>query len=289
MRIFAALAVALLLAACASVERTTHEGQVVNGQTTVRYPNGETYVGQMQDGLRSGRGSYSWPDGRKYTGSFERGFPNGQGVYTFANGEKYQGDFVDNRRTGQGTYSWPDGRKYVGAFRDDVPNGQGTYTWADGRRQVGEFQNGQFVDDRTTMVAVSLETRAQVAGEAPLQRRGVNYIVRGLVNDTETVEFYLDSGSADVALPSYIVDALRRSGSIRSEDDLGRASYAMANGQARTAVTFRIRSLRIGPVVVENVRGSVLDYAGPPLLGMSFLGRFKQWSVDNDRQVLVLH
>ena len=76
---------------------------------------------------------------------------------------------------------------------------------------------------------------------------------------------------------------------VRNEDLLGKESYLMPNGQPRTGVTFRIRSLRIGPVVVENIRGSVLEYSGPALLGMSFLSRFSQWSVDNARHVLILH
>jgi hypothetical protein len=40
--------------------------------------------------------------------------------------------------------------------------------------------------------------------------------------------------------------------------------------------------------VVQNVVGSVAPASGTLLLGQSFLGRFKSWSIDNSRHALVL-
>lgn len=281
-------AILLCLAACAQPPLTPISAA---GQPATRYSNGETYVGEMQGDLRTGQGTYTWPDGRKYVGTFRNGLPNGHGIYTFRNGDRYEGDFVDNHRTGQGTYTWPDGRKYVGAFRDDQPNGQGTYTAADGRQQVGQFRNGELVGSEAPLAAVAMRDAPTVpvgTGEIPLEKRRGTYVLQGIINDSQTLEFFLDSGSADVAVPAYVFEQLRRSGSIRDEELIGHESYVMANGQPRTGVTFLIRSLRLGAVVVENVRGSVMEYSGPALLGMSFLGRFGQWVVDSRRQVLVL-
>jgi predicted aspartyl protease len=41
-------------------------------------------------------------------------------------------------------------------------------------------------------------------------------------------------------------------------------------------------------LVIENVTGSVASAAGELLLGQSFLGRFRSWSIDNAKQALVL-
>jgi predicted aspartyl protease len=46
--------------------------------------------------------------------------------------------------------------------------------------------------------------------------------------------------------------------------------------------------MKIGDRVVENVVGHVNTVAGPLLLGQSFLGRFSSWSIDNDKNVLIL-
>ena len=52
--------------------------------------------------------------------------------------------------------------------------------------------------------------------------------------------------------------------------------------------TFRIRSLKVGDKVVENVLGSVAGIDGSLLLGQSFLSRFKKVSFDYSQGTLVL-
>lgn len=281
----------------------------------VTFPNGERYVGELRGGVRSGHGTYTWPDGRKYSGEFRAGQPDGYGTYSFANGEKYEGEFRSNRRTGQGTYGWPDGRKYVGQFADDQPHGRGAQTWADGRTFTGEFRRGQpngrgilsypdgrqrptefrdgeFVDedaDRASVVSSTEAYQAEASTEVQLHTHGVNYTIPALVNNSLALEFYFDSGAADVTIPGHVFETLKKEGSIRPEDILGTETYVMANGAPRRTIIIRIRSLKVGSTVVENVRGSVAENAAPLLLGMSFLSHFKSWSVDNRTQVLKLN
>jgi clan AA aspartic protease (TIGR02281 family) len=89
-------------------------------------------------------------------------------------------------------------------------------------------------------------------------------------------------------VPAATFEALRRTGAVRPEDIVGSENYLMANGASRTATIFTIRSLKVGSAVLRNVRGSVSERAGPALLGMSFLGRFSSWTVDNGRSLLIL-
>jgi predicted aspartyl protease len=53
-------------------------------------------------------------------------------------------------------------------------------------------------------------------------------------------------------------------------------------------MTFFIRSLRVGNTVVHNVKAGVVSSKGSLLLGQSFLERFKSWSIDNTKHVLLL-
>jgi clan AA aspartic protease (TIGR02281 family) len=265
-------------------------GGLEEGQGTYSYPNGEKYQGQFQANRRTGQGTYAWPDGRKYVGGFRDDRPDGRGTYSWPDGKKYVGEFRAGAASGQGTYTWPDGRKYVGELRDDQPNGQGTFTFADGRRQTGLFRNGEYVggqgvggDPNLVRVAAS-----PGAGEVPLQRRGGTYTVAVQINDQPPLDFHIDSGAADVSVPAYLFQQMKSAGSIRAEDMLGAETYVLGNGTTIKAETFRIRSLKVGAVEVHDVRASVSQYAGPPLLGMSFLSRFNSWSVDNGRGVLIL-
>ncbi len=62
----------------------------------------------------------------------------------------------------------------------------------------------------------------------------------------------------------------------------------LADGSTERGRTFRIRSLRVGNIVVTNVLASVGGDDSSALLGQSFLERFRSWSLDNMRHTLVL-
>ena len=108
------------------------------------------------------------------------------------------------------------------------------------------------------------------------------------INNSLTLDFTIDSGSADVSISSDIVKRLMRSGALRQADFLGKQTYTLADGSTVRSDTFRIRVLKVGNREIENVVGSVADEGGGLLLGQTFLSRFKSWSIDNQRQMLVL-
>jgi predicted aspartyl protease len=121
----------------------------------------------------------------------------------------------------------------------------------------------------------------------PMQRRGGLYVVPVLINDAITLDFVVDSGAADVRIPADVVMTLMRTGSLMESDFLGQKTYVLADGSTVPSQTFRIRSLKVGNKVLENVNGSTSE-KGFLLLGQSFLSRFKSWSVDNNKHALVL-
>jgi predicted aspartyl protease len=84
------------------------------------------------------------------------------------------------------------------------------------------------------------------------------------------------------------VTTLMRTGTITKSDFIGTQTYKLADGSATSSSTFRIRSLKVGDIVLQNVTGSVANAKGDLLLGQSFLGRFKSWSIDNPKHALVL-
>jgi predicted aspartyl protease len=109
-----------------------------------------------------------------------------------------------------------------------------------------------------------------------------------LINGKLTLDFILDSGAADVSIPADVVLTLMRTGTLTAADFTGTNTYVLADGSTVPSRTFRIKSLRVGNRVVENVSGSLSPVEGSLLLGQSFLSRFNSWTVDNLRQVLVL-
>jgi clan AA aspartic protease (TIGR02281 family) len=144
-------------------------------------------------------------------------------------------------------------------------------------------------------VTVGLVVIPELAGTPPVQTRvplkttaGSLFVVPLEINGRTTLDFAIDSGASTVVLPADIFSALRRAGAIKETDIVGREIAVLADGSKRLETTFRIRSLRVGNITVENVEGSVTSSQGSLLLGQSFLKRFKSWSLDNIEHELIL-
>jgi len=125
--------------------------------------------------------------------------------------------------------------------------------------------------------------------EVPLVRDAGVLTVPILINSVLSLNFTVDSGAADVAIPADVVLVMMRTGTLRRSDFLGTKTYTLADGSTIPSTTFRIRTLTVGDRVIENVVGSMSGVEGSLLLGQSFLSRFRSWSIDNQRQVLVLN
>ena len=139
----------------------------------------------------------------------------------------------------------------------------------------------------TSSAAVPQESSA--SGIAiPMKRERGTYVVPVLINNAITLDFTVDSGASDVSIPADVVTTLMRAGTILDSDFISEQEYILADGSKVKSHTFRIRSLKVGDRVLENVIGSVASTKGSLLLGQSFLSRFKSWSIDNSRHVLLL-
>ena len=157
---------------------------------------------------------------------------------------------------------------------------------------------GSPIDDdnqgsQTVSSASSLPTQREsnqtspFATSVPMNNDGGVYVVPVVVNGAITLDFVVDSGASDVSIPADVVMTLMRTGTLKQSDFLGQKIYVLADGTKVPSQTFRIRSLKVGNKVLENVNGSIASVNGSLLLGQSFLGRFKSWSIDNSKHALV--
>jgi clan AA aspartic protease (TIGR02281 family) len=117
---------------------------------------------------------------------------------------------------------------------------------------------------------------------------GGTYAIPVTINDSIKLDFVVDSGATDVVVPADVILTLMRTGTISDGDFLGKKTYQLADGSTLPSIVFRIRSLKVGNITIENVVGSVAPAQGSLLLGQSFLGRFASWSIDNNRHALLL-
>ena len=123
----------------------------------------------------------------------------------------------------------------------------------------------------------------------PMVSEGGTFVVPVRINDQITLNFVIDSGASDVSVPADVVMTLLRTGTITDADFLGTQKYRMADGSTVPSQQFVIRSLEVGDRTLNDVTGSIAPVQGGLLLGQSFLRRFKSWSIDNQREALILN
>jgi clan AA aspartic protease (TIGR02281 family) len=114
------------------------------------------------------------------------------------------------------------------------------------------------------------------------------FVVPVTVNGNMNLKFIVDSGASDVTIPADAVAALMSSGTVSRSDFMGEGIAVLADGSKTKIQAFRLRSLRLGNLLLENVTASVSPANAPPLLGQSFLNRLKSWSLDNATHTLIV-
>ena len=124
--------------------------------------------------------------------------------------------------------------------------------------------------------------------EVPLVKSGGIFTVPAIVNGIIPLSFMVDSGASDISIPADVVLTLIRTGTLTDSDFIGTTKYRLADGSIVPSTTFRLRTVKVGDRVMENVVAGMTGVEGSLLLGQSFLSRFQRWSINNARQALEL-
>ena len=122
----------------------------------------------------------------------------------------------------------------------------------------------------------------------PLVKMSGGLIAPVVINNALKLNFIVDSGASDVSIPADVFERLVRANTVTQADITGIRNYKNADGEVSRSKTFVIRSLKIGNIEAPRVQAKVSPSNAPPLLGQSFLKRFKSWSIDNSTQELIL-
>ena len=89
------------------------------------YPNGDSYSGEVVDGVKSGRGTYTFANGSKFDGEWQDGKMSGWGTFLEAStGDNFEGEWERGMRR-YGLYFYHSGDVYQGEFKNNMKNGRG--------------------------------------------------------------------------------------------------------------------------------------------------------------------
>lgn len=137
------------------------------------------------------------------------------------------------------------------------------------------------------LMTVAARAQPVVQQMVPVEPANGAFTVPVVLNGVLTEKFIIDSGAADVSIPADVASTLKKSGTLNGTDFLGSKTYMMADGSKVPSETYRLATLKIGDMVMENVTIRISAEKSHLLLGQSFLSRLKFWSMDNARQVMI--
>ena len=98
------------------------------------------YHGEIENGLRHGRGNCYYETGDIYDGEFQNGKLEGRGVYQWDNGNIYDGECKAGKAEGRGSYKHASGGAYGGGWRTDLKKGRELVKYASGDAYDGEWR-----------------------------------------------------------------------------------------------------------------------------------------------------
>lgn len=115
----------------------------VQGEGTLRYPDGEIYTGTLKDGVPEGHGYFREPNGDQYEGDVRMGELTGTAEALYVNGDNYKGEFKKGKPDGSGTMVFGLGGRYEGGWKNGNPSGPGKIVYAGSPGREVAVQDGQ--------------------------------------------------------------------------------------------------------------------------------------------------
>ena len=134
----------------------------------------------------------------------------------------------------------------------------------------------------------SRDTPLQQATELPFTRQGGVNRVQCAINGLP-LYFVFDTGAADVSISSVEANFMLKNGYLTNADFMGKQNYVTATGEIHEGTVINLREVRVGDVVLRDIKASVIkNQSAPLLLGQSCFRRFGTVEVDNNAQVIRL-
>lgn len=101
--------------------------------------------------------------------------------------------------------------------------------------------------------------------------------------------FVFDTGAADVSISSVEANFMLKNGYLTDADFMGKQNFVTATGEIHEGTIINLREVRVGDVVLRDIKASVIkNQSAPLLLGQSCFRRFGTVEVDNEAQVIRL-
>ncbi len=151
-------------------------------------------------------------------------------------------------------------------------------------RNQGEHKNSQNQNNNEINInAVSTNVPDENKNVLQMEREdGVRYIwidINGI-----KLRFIFDTGASSICISPAEATVLYRQGTLTKEDILDMEYFQDATGRISEGTKINLREVKIGNMILEDVKATVVDNVNAPLLlGQTVLERFGKIEIDNDK------
>ena len=102
------------------------------------------------------------------------------------------------------------------------------------------------------------------------------------------LRFIFDTGASSICISPAEATVLYRQGTLTKEDILDVEYFQDATGKISEGTTINLREVKIGDMVLDNVKATVVDNVNAPLLlGQTVLERFGRIEIDNESNEII--
>lgn len=142
----------------------------------------------------------------------------------------------------------------------------------DDLRQIEALEKGESSESGLTELPFTMESGVMQ----------VKCVINGL-----PLYFVFDTGASDVTISSVEANFMLKNGYLTDADFLGKQNYVTATGEIHEGTVINLREVRVGAVVLKDVKASVVkSQHAPLLLGQSVFRRFGTLEVDNKASII---
>ncbi|WP_416438006.1 retropepsin-like aspartic protease family protein [Phnomibacter sp. MR] len=149
--------------------------------------------------------------------------------------------------------------------------------------------NGNDVETKISSSELSLPESSITERRNVLQmevENGVRYVwieINGI-----RLRFIFDTGASSICISPAEARVLYRQGTLRKEDVLDVEYFQDATGRISEGTKINLREVKIGNLILENVKATVVDNINAPLLlGQTVLERFGSIEIDNENGEII--
>jgi len=147
--------------------------------------------------------------------------------------------------------------------------------------------SGKFLGTKIAPSQLDLLVRGQTGNKISFPVKSVanmHYISIEIAG--ESVSYLIDSGASFLSITPKMENRMKEMGILRESDYRGEVELELADNSTIKLKKIIIPVIKIGDQSVNNVEAVITD--GSLLLGRSVINKFKSWSLDNSKNILVV-